>query len=721
MNAVDKWANPETPKTVNEQIDQLPAVHAVKTEDEIKVELEGFQYDDFYHEKPFALIVKNVAGDRVLYDRLVKHCVEYCGALCKPKITEKKMRGLVSDYEQKYPELIPAPIKEEETVKAGFSGVEKFFGDKEVNYGGYTCTDNGIFDARSLPVKDVCYQPLVISKIKENINSKLESMDISFKRYGESAWTTVTIASENAVSKASLVKVLRPRGGDVTEDSAKDLIPYIRKFEANNHAIIPKAKVSEKIGWTKDGNFVPFTGDIEFDTSRLGAFEDMGTALRAEGDPEVWLNGIREFRKLPTARATILLMDGSFASPLVSLTDALGFWMHMTGNGTTGKTVSMRMAATVWGYAPQKGGFMKTMNQTTNKLEEIANFVNHLPMCLNELQVLQRANPKLFAEFVYKICEGEGRGRLDRNGIAKKAGLFALIALSCGEIGILSDNEHGGAKSRVIDLVLDQPIMPRDQLKPFCDNILNKSYGHAGKMFLEAISSMSVEDIKAKIAEITERLQKFGKATKQIDAAALLLFADEVAEKYIFKDGIRISDEEMIGYLKDDDEIDDNVCGFDVLRSLIVGNDVCFIDKDHHYEPRGETWGKIEESGRKVSFIKGYFDREIRKAGYDPQRLIRWCAEKNNNYVEDGRLDKNGNMKEGESHIDKPVRGLNADKPMAQTRCYVLHMDGGANAFADKGYAKMHEYNSDGEEISDTKIPKGAENVSEFVQTELPF
>jgi len=729
-SAVEKWNKPETAQEVENTIKQAVsavAIRPVKTVDEMYNEIKGFTQDDYSKGTAFLYAFKseNNQDNPEIYKALKNKIIAWGVSQKYGSKTEFRQafegKNGKGGLEQKY----QYPHEEEVTAAAtGFTGMDKFFGSP-INYGRFQCSDEGGIvgtNAQGAPML-ICAHPLIISEVRKNVNTEEQSIVITYKYPEEKNWKNIVMPRGDAVVKQSLVKALANHDCDITQDTAEKLIDYIRMFLVNNRLIIPHALMSEKVGWTPDGEFVPFTDKIKFDVNRLGAFEDMGKALRAEGDPEVWLNGIRALRKLPSFKQTILLMDGSFASPLVSLTDALPFWMHMTGNGSTGKTVSMRIASTIWGCSPipgkASGGWMKTMNQTTNKLEEIANFANNLPLCLNELQVLQRANPKMFAEFVYKICEGEGRGRLGRDGIAKKSGSFSLVTLSCGEMALLSDTEHGGAKSRVIDLVLDKPIMPTEKLKPFCDDVLNVSYGHAGQMFLKAISSMSVEDIKTEIASITERLQKFGKATKQIDAAALLLFADKVAEEHIFKDGIRVSDEEMIGFLKDEKEIDDNVVGFEVLREIIAGNDNCFIDKANNIEPRGETWGRIEENGKKVTFIKSYFDREMRKAGYDPQRVVRWMAEPKNNYVEDGRLDKDGKRKEGESHIDKPVRGVNPDKPSAQTRCYVLHMDGGANLGGD--YACCREYDHEGNEIETKTIPAGYKNESEAVQQQLPF
>lgn len=682
MNAVDKWASPETQKTVNEQIDQLPAVHAVKTEDEIKVELEGFQYDDFYHEKPFALIVKNCAGDRVLYDRLVKHVVEYCGALCKPKITEKKMRGLVSDYEQKYPELIPAPIKEEETEKNGFTGMDEFF-DDDIVFGRYIANDNGITTSVAGIDVCVCMNPVVISERRESIISGEESIVIAFRLPVETGWRKVSIPTEKAFTKAGIVKALAARGCDVTEDSARDLIAYLRFFKHKNMNAIKSVKVSEKLGWMDNNKgFVPFTSDVKFDSARAGVNAEIGESLRTGGDEEVWVNGIKEFRALPTSLPSRIMMAGSAAAPVVGLLKVLPFWVQMTGNGTTGKSVTMRMCATMWGYAPLNGGWMQTMNTTANSLEDLANFSNNLPLCLNELQLLQRKDPRAFSEFVYRMCEGNGRRRLGRDAQQKKAGSWYTTVLSCGEDHVVTEMDRGGALSRVIDLTIDSPVMPKDELKPFCEKILDKSYGHAGKRIIAALAAMDPESIRAEITAITDRLSKHGKATKQVDAAAVILFADMLLEKYVFKDGILISDEEILSYLKAEEEIDDDLKAFNRLKSIVSENVNCFvydrpiIDEEtgkprerngkvitERIYPKGKAWGTILDDGNTVRFDSARFSEEIMKAGYDPIRLIKYCLK--NDLVEDGHTE----------HHTSATKQYTLTPGANKTWCYVFHFE----------------------------------------------
>lgn len=654
MDALEKWSDPNAQKNSIEAINNIvnAPVRVVKTLDEMKVDLEGFEKKDYYHETPFVYIIQNItAGDRDAYDELIGHVLGYCIALKQVKIAKKEAQRLITDFEKKYPGSIP-PKPEKEAAKEGFSGLDEFF-DDDVTFGKFLVNDDGI--TANIAGEDivVCMNPIIISERRENINSHEESIEIAFRLPVETTWRRVVIPTEKAFTKAGIVKALASRCCDVTEDSAKYLIAFLRYFRSKNLDKIKYAKVSEKLGWMDNKQFVPFTSDVSFDSARAGANAEIGESLRAHGDSAVWIDGIKKFRALPTSLPSRIMMAGSASAPIVGLLKVLPFWVHMTGNGTTGKSVTMRMCATIWGYAPLNGGWMQTMNTTVNSLEDLANFSNNLPLCLNELQLLQRKDPRAFAEFVYRMCEGNGRRRLGRDALQKKAGHWYTTVLSCGEDHVVTEMDRGGALSRVIDLVVDEPIMPKDELKPFCERVLDTSYGHAGKQIIEALAKMDTDNIRKEIADITDRLSKMGKATKQVDSAAILLWADMLLEKVVFKDGVLITNEEILSYLKTEEEIDDDLKAFNRLKSIVSENINNFVydrpvldDNGEQrkglngkllYErmyPKGRAWGMILDDGNTVRFDGPRFTEEIMRCGYDPVRLVRYCLKKG--YVEDG-------------------------------------------------------------------------------------
>lgn len=73
------------------------------------------------------------------------------------------------------------------------------------------------------------------------------------------------------------------------------------------------------------------------------------------------------------------------------------------------------VAASVWGN-PNAGKYVQTHNATQVGMERTAAFLNHLPYCLDELQLAKdgRGHSKLD---IYQLAEGTGRTRGNKNGV----------------------------------------------------------------------------------------------------------------------------------------------------------------------------------------------------------------------------------------------------------------------------------------------------------------
>ena len=692
----------------------MPAV--VKTQDELFAEIEGFTKADFNTDKPYIFCLDNHNDDEMLYMRLKNKVMDQAKAVKYPATDAKKQMQLT---EQKNRNLMPKTSQVTAPV-GGFTGIDKFFGTAPVNYCGYDCTDNGIMGTtpQGIPVL-VCGHPIIVSKRSVNILSNVETLDISFFQDGQ--WKTIRqIPRADVSSTQKIVPVLASRGVNITSESAKNLVQFLSAFDMNNRQIIPRARTTDIIGWMPDGSFVPFDGDIEVDAmSSDMSLSSMSAALHSKGDPAVWINAVKDRRKAPDSVPVRMILAASFASVLVEPLGRLPGWVHMVGKGTTGKTISLRLASTVWGKAEVSDGWMRTMNATKVGMEVLAGFAHNLPLCLNELQTIQ--NDKDFAERVYSICECTGRLRGSRSGGLQRSYSWRLMAISCGEQQIVTDADREGANSRVVEIFVDKMLFgdpAKGEPQKFCNDVLDKSYGHAGKMFIQGLKTESMADLSQEFVTATTALIAKGKAPKQADTGALLLIADRLAEKYIFKDGVRLTEDDVLQYLKDEVEINDNRKCYELVRSLIVEKNQNFYSTKND-SPR-ETWGKIAEdtvSGKKVlkvSFIKQVFDREVKDHGYDSKRFVRWCAEQG--MIEDGRKDKGGSIKDNDRHLDKPVRVIPGN---GLSRCYVFIFDNeepdtDPDPKTDRSLVPNSEQNQE-------PVVTDKQSGYQVVQTTLPF
>ena len=722
--------------------DPLAMIEAVEQEiqaevNPVDVEIEGFTFNDFATEKPYLFILMNHGNSETVLQGL-KMKLEAQSTRCKVKA--RAFETMCKKTFQEHSDLLPQNTNGVAANVCAFDGLDQFgLKATDIKCTGYKMDMNGVgtvanFKGIEIPVK-VCPHPILITKRYENVLSAYETVDISYYRDGR--WKTLRqMALSDVYSATKIVGVLASRGVSVTSETAKAMVTFLQETYDANRALIRSVRTTDVIGWQPDGTFAPYTSAMEIDAGGdTGELAAMAAALRTEGDPDVWVNGVKAIRAQANSLPVRMMMAASFSAPLLEKLALLPYWTHMVGNGSTGKTVTMRLVSTIWGYSPVAGGWMKTMNGTTCAIEELAGFAHNLPLCLNELQTIQAE--KNFAQRVYDFCEGQGRNRGRRAGGLRDTKKWFCNALSCGEQSIVTSADRGGANSRVIEIPVTEKMYTDPQT--FCSEVLDKSYGHAGKMFIEGlyadtfaavesiatdanpsklgyyeknssnkftrstdtkavngktyyVNACTIADVfskfKAEVIATAHRLEAQGKNEKQADAAAVLLLADRLAEKYVFHDGKLIAENEIVKYLKDKDEINDNLKGYEALRNLIVEKNANFASESNKY-PK-EVWGKTEDNGDTVYFVKGVFDREMKELGYDAKRFTTWCSE-------NGVLAVSGRYGHEFNFQARVVPGANA------VWCYKF-------TFKDDTDPTRN-------------IPKGSSEVTDDdpVQTELPF
>lgn len=175
-------------------------------------------------------------------------------------------------------------------------------------------------------------------------------------------------------------------------------------LENLNYDRIPERKSIGRFGYISGEGFSPFVDGLIFDGD--ANFKTMFHAVRAEGSREEWERVALECRGMSTTARIILA--ASFASVLLEPLGALPFFVHLWGvDSGTGKTVALMLAASVWAD-PVMGAYVKTFDATVVGSEKTAAFLNHLPLCLDELQLARDSRGRLQFD-VYKLAQGVGR------------------------------------------------------------------------------------------------------------------------------------------------------------------------------------------------------------------------------------------------------------------------------------------------------------------------
>lgn len=372
----------------------------------------------------------------------------------------------------------------------------------------------------------LCDAPVVITRRLENIDSGQERIELAYYRNGR--WKTVTESRSVVLNKNKLI-MLADGGVPVSSGNAEDMVRYLTEYEAENKNRIPFVQSIGRIGWIGKQEFFPCctAGEIVFEDMENKNTVD---AISECGDFDLWMNTASELRKNPFAR---ILMATSFASPLLELLKHRNVMLHVWFSSGSGKTASLKFAISVWGDPIRLLG---TYNTTAVGLERRAGTLKHLPLGLDELQVLndKRLSPSMI---VYSLGNGYGKTRGSKNGGLQEVPTWRNCIISTGEQPLTSDSTMDGVGNRVLELY-GAPI-PDGQFGRNVHQISESNYGFAGKRFLDFIIN-TILPYEEKMQHDYETIRKkilagFGKDPGiHLDSIAVITLGDYYASQCLF-------------------------------------------------------------------------------------------------------------------------------------------------------------------------------------------
>lgn len=272
----------------------------------------------------------------------------------------------------------------------------------------------------------------------------------------------------------------------------------------------------------------------------------MYNAITEHGSYEKWLETAIECRN--DSLTAQIMLAASFASVLIRKIGGLPFFVHLWGGSETGKSVALMNAASVWGD-PEIGKYIQTFNSTDVGSEKTAAFLNNIPMCIDETQLIPRDSRGNLKFSVYKLAQGVGRTRGTKAGGIEQTPTWSLCILSTGETGIVNNGAGEGAVNRVIeiDCSIGEKVIKDGKA---ISRRLKKDYGFAGKIFIKALEKLNNDELCSVYDGYYSELQTFDITDKQSMAAAMILTADELADKFILKTGKHLAAKEIAEFLK---------------------------------------------------------------------------------------------------------------------------------------------------------------------------
>ena len=537
---------------------------------------------------------------------------------------DKKLNAFIQDNIQF--------IKEQESNKTGFIDPPNGL---VLNCGRYIANDEGVCINEIRKDGEVfkivaCPHPILVTERLVNIDTDTEKAKITFFRDGR--WRSL-IVDVNLIFNKTRLCDLSDRGIIVTSESAKDLVKYFSTIMQLNEKNIPLYKSIARLGWIEK-DFAPYVEDVKYDGDLdfLSVYE----CVREHGDYKAWKEHMYELRKKKEVRR---VMAASFASALIEKVSALPFVLHLWGKTGGGKTVTLMVAASIWGN-PDYGKLVRTMNMTANAMARTAAFLYSVPFCADELQQIKDRWNGNYDNLIMKMCEGIDRGKAKARGGIEDMKTWRNAFILTGEEPVTKANSGGGVKNRCIVIEIKDQIIPDGHKTA---NIVKEHYGYAGKAFTDYVKDISIADMQRDYKELFEQIMGICDTTeKQAYSMALLLLADRYSCECVFMDDLPIELKEVKEYLTDAKAVDPSERAWEWLQNWIAENSSKFLRKDQEYMYSGETWGAYDydkKDAKKtytgvVTINKTVLERSMNNCGFD----FNACKK---DWARDGRLVKN--------------------------------------------------------------------------------
>lgn len=444
-----------------------------------------------------------------------------------------------------------------------------------------------------IPLKVIaCPHPILPIERLINVDTNIEKIKLAF--FKDNKWQNVIVERNTIASKSKIIQ-LANTGIEVNENNAKELITYLADIINLNTQIIPVNKGITHLGWVEN-EFVPYTVEFKYDGE--DSFKNIYKNVKEKGDYEIWKKEIKEIRE--KSKTMHFIIASSFASPLIELLQINPFIVHLWGKSSTGKTVALMIAMSIWGN-PKVGQLVNNLNSTNVGFERLSAFLKNIPFAGDELQSIKNKFTD-FNELIYRLTQGEGKTRGTVNGGVEEKLKWNCAFLTTGEEPITSDFSKEGVKNRVIEIEENNKIVENgNQIV----NIIIENYGYAGKDYIKKLPA--AEELKQRHKELCKKIKNENiTSEKQINAIATILLTDEIISKEIFGDR-KLEINDIKEYFSKD--IDEAERIYNSIIEWFYQN----INKFYYNEEIkvGEIWGKYEMINDRITTI--YVNNKVLK------------------------------------------------------------------------------------------------------------
>lgn len=543
-----------------------------------------------------------------------------------------------------------------------FSAIE-YEGLEQLECGDWIADDDGVWIHTDKGKAIACYHPIYPVRQLRNSETGLYKLELHFYIRHQIRTALVDMAT---ISTPNRIVQLANNSVMVTGLTAPLLVQYINEVIARNPDKVKECASTSRLGWITEKDqfentrqmFLPYDQEnIVFDNEQ--SVKSLFDSIKECGERSVWFDCAKGIRQRNRQEINIYLAS-SFASVLVEPCGALPFIVSLWGGTGIGKTVSLMLATSIWAD-PSEGAYMTDAKATSTAMEIRLNILNSLPMTLDDMAQIKNQQDEDFSQLIYRWCAGKGRDRSNVNLGLNKLTSWRNCTITNGERSLVDESTQGGAVNRVIDIEHRGAPLFEGADGNNVANILRNNFGFAGRDFVELIENYEqftqadkiTKDDGVVCEKISDVMQKWFKSIKDVAAQsgcekedkqimpmALILTADELTEKYIFKDGVRLDLEQCVGYLKNKGEVSEHKRAYEYLCDQIEMEQYHFAENiDEEWFKQAPNWGFWVEQDE-VAILPSAFNELLKKGGFQSRAFRSWAKDNNLLVHDKGKSDK---------------------------------------------------------------------------------
>jgi len=522
--------------------------------------------------------------------------------------------------------------------------------ERQLICGDWVANDSGVWIHTEKGRADASYHPIYPTRILRNSETGQYKVELEFMVRGMLRHAMV---DRDVIASPTKILKLANESIQVTSINAPFLVKYLADIEALNPDLIREYSSTSRLGWIDDidangekvKKFLPYEKEVVFDNElNTKALFDSITNC---GRRELWYSLIREIRAKKQPEVLINIA-ASFASVLVEPCGVLPFIVSLWGGTGIGKTVVLMVATSIWAD-PGEGAYMTDAKATATAMEVRLNILNSLPMTLDDMAQVKNQYDEDFSQLIYRWCAGKGRDRSNVGLGLNKLTSWRNCTITNGERSLVDESTQGGAVNRVIDIEASGEVLFSGEDGNRVAKLLKANYGFAGEDFINYLSQgENIKDVNSLVNDYYQKIkdsaQRDGveKEDKQIMPMALILAADELIERELFQDGVRLDVDKCCRYLKNKGEVSEHKRAYEYIQDVLVSQHFHFMP-DRITEPTGnvEIYGCWLDKNH-VAILSSAFDKIIKEGGFQSRAFLSW-ADKENLI----RKDANGRKKVG--------------------------------------------------------------------------